>query len=151
MTSHTIAAGSTGVFGSLGAGGIALALLTFLILGVRGKGRIALGGTAATVVAFLFGTACHTAGELWSHPERFTAQGLTGLGVGTGAGVFGDVQIGAVALILLIVMLAAPLTGKLGAIVGIIAGFVWPAAGDGSIWAAPVQLGGAALMMIGGA
>jgi len=123
----------------------------FLVLGVKGKGRVKLRDNPAMVVAFLAGTAFHAAGQVWAHPERITAQGLTGLGVGGGGGPFGDVQIGAVALILLIIMLCAPMTPMFGAALGLIAAFVWPAAGSAAIWAVPSELGAAGLMMIGGA
>lgn len=137
------------IFGGLGAGGLALALTVLLVLGVKGKGRVSLKDNPAMVVGFLSSTAFHAAGQVWSHPERITAQGLTGLGVGSGGGPFGNVGIGAVALIILIVMLCAPLSPAFGAGLGLIAGFVWPAAGAASIWAVPSELGAAGLMMIG--
>ncbi|CAM5366289.1 hypothetical protein SCALM49S_04551 [Streptomyces californicus] len=56
----------------------------------------------------------------------------------------------AVALLLLIIMLAAPLGAKSAAVVALIAAFVWPATGDGTIWAIPGQLAAAALMSVGG-
>lgn len=141
---------SGAVFGVLGSGGIALALTVLLVLGVMGKRKIKFGPTGALICAFLAGTAYVAAGKIWANPGKVTEQGLTGLGVGAGTGPFGDVGVGAVALILLIIMIAAPLTAFGGAIVGMIASFVWPAAGDGSIFAAPVQFAAAVLMMTGG-
>ncbi|MCL6733313.1 hypothetical protein [Streptomyces neyagawaensis] len=141
---------SGAVFGALGSGGIALALTALLVLGVMGKGKVKFQTRGATVTAFLAGTAYIAAGKIWANPGKVTEQGLTGLGVGTGNGPFGDVGIGAIALILLIVLIAAPLTPFGAAVTAMIASFVWPAAGDGSIWAMPVQLGAAILMMAGG-
>ncbi|MFJ8844326.1 hypothetical protein ACIRFF_15640 [Streptomyces cyaneofuscatus] len=147
---HVIAAPSSGgaVLGSLGAGGIALALTLLLVLGVRGRGRIRFGAGKAGICAFLAGTSYFAAGKIWADAERVVDQGLTGLGVGTN-GPFGEVGIGAAALILLIIMLAAPLNAVRAAVVALLAAFVWPAAGDGSLWAVPCQLGAAALMMLG--
>ncbi|MEU5284141.1 hypothetical protein AB0G97_08990 [Streptomyces sp. NPDC020755] len=146
-----IAAPTSGgaVLGSLGGGGIALALTVLLILGVRGGGRIKLDTGKAGVVAFLAGTSYVAAGKIWENAEKVVAQGLTGFGVGSD-GPFGHVGIGAVALILLIIMLAAPLGAKSAATVAMIAAFVWPATGDGTIWAIPGQLAAATLMSFGG-
>ena len=146
-----LAAPAGAIFGGLGAGGLALALAVLLVLGVRGKGKVKLKDNPAMIVAFLAATAFSAAGELWANPERFVGQGLMGLGVGQGAdGPFGDVRLGAVALILLIVMLCALMNPVFGATLGFIAGIVWPATGDGTIWAIPSELAQAALMMLGG-
>ncbi|MFD8075832.1 hypothetical protein ACFV3E_24645 [Streptomyces sp. NPDC059718] len=148
---HTLAASANGAaFGALGAGGIALASTFALVLGVRGKGRVKLKENPAVIVGFLAGTAFIAAGNLFAKPQQFTAQGLTGLGVGTGGdGIFGNVGVGAVCLILLILMLMAKLTPAYGAILGIIAACVWPTAGDGTIWAAPTEMAAGVLMMLG--
>lgn len=140
---------SGAVFGVLGSGGIALASTVFLVLGILGKGKVKLGPRGAGIVAFLAGTAYIAAGQIWDNPGRITEQGLTGLGVGTGSGPFGSVGIGAVSLILLIIMITAPLTPFGSAVVCMIAAFVWPAAGEGTVWAAPVQFAAALLMMVG--
>ncbi|MFE5853558.1 hypothetical protein ACFQ61_10140 [Streptomyces sp. NPDC056500] len=147
---HTAAPATGAIFGGLGAGGLALALAVLLVLGVQGKGRVKLKDNPAMICAFIAGTSFAAAGQIWTHPERIVTQGLTGLGVGTGTGTFGDVKIGAIALILLILMLCAPMAPKFGAALGLIAAVVWPATGTGTIWAAPVELAAAALMMVGG-
>lgn len=137
------------VFGALGTGGIALAATVFLVLGVRGQGRVKLKDNPALISAFIAGTAFTAAGDIWLNPSKITAQGLTGIGVGTGGGPFGDIGLGAVGLILLIVMLTAKMTPLFGAALGLIASFVWPATGDGTIWAIPAELAAAVLMMVG--
>jgi hypothetical protein len=141
---------SGAVFGVLGNGGIAICATALLVFGVMGKGKIKFEVRGSLITAFLAGTAYVAAGKIWADPGRITEQGLTGLGVGSGDGPFGDVGIGAVALLLLIIMIAAPLNPASAAAVGMIASFVWPAAGDGSVWAAPVQFAAAVLMMVGG-
>lgn len=146
-----LAASETGAaFGALGAGGLALALTVLLILGVKGQGRVKLKENPALICAFIAGTAFSAAGKIWANPERITEQGLTGLGVGTGSGPFGDVGIGAVALVLLVLMLCWKLTPLRGAIIGLIAAVVWPLTGEATVWALPCQLASACLLMIGG-
>lgn len=146
-----LAAPSAGgaVFGAVGAGGLSLVLAVFLVLGVRGKGKVKLKDNPAIVFAFLAGTAFTAAGAIWANPEKFVAQGLSGLGVGSGTGAFGAVGMGAICLLLLVIMLTAPMTPVLGASLGFIAAFVFPAAGPGTIWGAPVELALAILAMAG--
>lgn len=139
------------IFGGLGTGGLALAVTVLLVLGVRGKGRVKLRESPAAYVGFLAGTAAAAAGDLWANPQQLVGQGLMGLGVGQGAdGPFGNVQLGAVALILLIIFLTASLTPTFGAALGVIAAFVWPSTGHGTLWAIPCELAQAALAMVGG-
>lgn len=147
-----LAASANGAaFGALGAGGIALALTVMLVLGVKGKGRIKLKENPALITGFLAGTSFIAAGQIWSNPQRITAQGLSGLGVGSGgASVFGNVGIGSIATILLILMLFAPMNPTTGAILGLVAACVWPTAGTTTIWAAPTELASGVLMMFGG-
>ncbi len=147
----TIAAPAGAIFGGLGTGGLALVVAAFLVLGVRGKGRVKLTGSPAAYVAFIAATAFSAAGQMWAHPERVVGQGLMGLGVGQGSGgPFGDVRLGAVALLLLVVFLTASVTPLFGASLGMIAGFVFPATGDGAVWVIPCELAKAALTMVGG-
>lgn len=137
-------------FGALGAGGLALAAATLLVFGVKGQGKVRLRENPAMICAFVAGTAFTAAGHIWANPERIVTQGLTGLGVGTDNGVFGSVGIGAVALILAILMLTWKLTPLRGAILALIAAVVWPATGDGTVWALPSELAAGVLMMVGG-
>lgn len=145
-----LAAADGAALGALGAGGLALALTVLLVLGVKGKGKVKLKDNPAMICGFVAATAFSAAGAIWSRPEQITSQGLTGLGVGTGAGPFGNVGLGAVSLVLLFVMMCWEITPLRGAILGILAGIVWPAAGDGTVWAIPSELGAAVLMMVGG-
>lgn len=146
-----LAASANGAaFGALGAGGVALALTVFLIFGVKGQGKVKLKENPALICAFIAGTAFSAAGQIWVNPGRITRQGLTGLGVGTGSGPFGNVGMGAVALILLALMLCWKLNPLRGAILGLIASIVWPLAGTATVWALPCDLASAALMMMGG-
>lgn len=144
-----IAASTTPAFGAIGVGGVALALATFLVLGVRGEGKVKLRAQPAMYWAFIAATAFAAAGHIWANPDQIVRQGLTGLGTG-GNGPFGNVGMAGWALLLLVLMLTLPLTPARGAILGLIAGIVWPAAGDGTVWAVPTELAAGLLMMVGG-
>jgi hypothetical protein len=144
-------AGATaGALGALGAGGLSLLLTVFLVLGVKGKGKVKLKDNPAVICGFLATTAFASAGKIWANPERIASQGLTGLGVGSGDGPFGNVGMGAIASLLLILILCWEMSPLRGAILGLIAGIIWPAAGTDTVWAIPAELGAAVLMMVGG-
>jgi hypothetical protein len=146
----TTLAASGSIFGHLGTGGLALAIALLLFFGVRGKGRVKLTASPAAYVAFLAATAASAAGRTWAKPEQVVGQGLSGLGVGQGAdGPFGDVGLGAVALILLIIFLTASVTPVFGAVLGAIAGFVFPATGTGAVWAIPSDVAASLLASFG--
>ncbi|MFB6948912.1 hypothetical protein ACFCXP_04685 [Streptomyces niveus] len=149
---YVIAAPNSGgaVLGFMGSGGLALCLTVLLVFGVMGKGRIKLNTGRAGTVAFLAGSSFTAAGKIWASPQQVVEQGWTGLGVGGAAGPFGEIGIGAACTLLLILMLAAPLNPVRASVLGIVAAFTWPTAGDGAIWAAPSQFVAAVFMMIGG-
>ncbi|WP_432124043.1 hypothetical protein [Streptomyces sp. C10-9-1] len=150
-TTVTVAAPAGALLGALGTGGVALVLAVMLVLGVRGRGRLKLNDNPAAITAFLAATAFSAAGKLWASPEQFVGQGLSGLGVGQGPnGPFGNVGLAAVATLILIVFLFATMTPLFGAVLGFIAGVIWPAVGPGTIWAIPAELAAAVLTMVGG-
>lgn len=136
-------------FGSVGAGAVAICLTIALIGGVIGRGKIKLKTWQAGVVAIAAGSSYTAAGKIWTHAETVVQQGWTGFGVGNSNGAFGDIQIGGASLILAAVMLFLPLNPARAAVVGLIAAFTWPAAGDGSIWAVPGQFTAAVFTMFG--
>lgn len=144
-----LAAPDTGaaVFGSIGAGGLALALTVLLVLGCRGRGKIRLETGKAKLVGFAAGTAYMAAGAVWANPEKFTQQSLAGLGVGQSGGPFGTIGMGAIALLLLIIMYFAPLKPGRAGILCILAAIVWATAGG--LWALPGDLVGTAFVALG--
>ncbi|MFJ5217208.1 hypothetical protein ACIP98_21100 [Streptomyces sp. NPDC088354] len=144
-----IASANNAAFGALGAGGLALCMAVFLILAVRGKGRVKLTHNPALIFGFLAGTAFNAAGQMWANPQQLTEQGLQGIGVGGGHHPFGNVTVGAASLLLLIIMLCAKITPLFGAILGIASACVWPLAGTDTIWNVPVDLAAGVLMMFG--
>ncbi|MFD4000866.1 hypothetical protein [Streptomyces rubiginosohelvolus] len=146
---HIAAAASGGTFDYVGAGGLALIATAILIFGVIGKGSRKLNTLWAGIVAFVAGSAYIAAGKIWASPQQVVEQGWTGIGVGGGAGPFGDVGIGAACGLLVVIMVFAPLNPARSAVLSLIAAFTWPMAGTGSIWAVPNQFFAALSMMIG--
>ncbi len=97
----TLAAAPTGIdhiLGSLGTGGLALVLTVALILGVRGHGKHRLSHVQAGVIGFLAGTLYLSAGQIWAFAGNLTDSLATTV-AGPG-GPFGDVGLGAAALVL---------------------------------------------------
>lgn len=146
---HIAAAASGGTFDYVGAGGLALITTAILIFGVIGKGSRKLNTLWAGIVAFVAGSAYIAAGKIWASPQQVVEQGWTGIGVGGGAGPFGDVGIGAACGLLVVIMVFAPLNPARSAVLSLVAAFTWPMAGTGSIWAVPGQFFAALSMMVG--
>ncbi|WP_189846098.1 hypothetical protein [Streptomyces rubiginosohelvolus] len=146
---HIAAAASGGTFDYVGAGGLALVTTAILVFGVIGKGSRKLNTLWAGIVAFVAGSAYIAAGKIWASPQQVVEQGWTGIGVGGGAGPFGDVGIGAACALLVVIMVFAPLNPARAAVLSLVAAFTWPMAGTGSIWAVPGQFFAALSMMIG--
>ncbi|MEV6477637.1 hypothetical protein [Streptomyces sp. NPDC051657] len=146
---YLAAPASGGTFDYVGAGGLALIATAVLIFGVIGKGSRKLNILWAGIVAFVAGSAYIAAGKIWASPQQVVEQGWTGIGVGGGAGPFGDVGIGAACGLLVVIMVFAPLNPARSAVLSLIAAFTWPMAGTGSIWAVPNQFFAALSMMVG--
>ncbi|MBM9621014.1 hypothetical protein [Streptomyces zhihengii] len=77
MTTVTLAVDAA-VFGTVGAGGVALVLSLALVLGVRGGGRVKLTASPATYLAFVASTSFAAAGQMWTQPEQL-AHAVIGL------------------------------------------------------------------------
>ncbi|MGE7437967.1 hypothetical protein [Kitasatospora sp. NPDC001175] len=86
------------ILGSLGTGGAALGATTYLILGCRSKGRIKLSDDAASITGFVAGTLYASAASFWTAPKTITDSVVASV---SGAdGPFGNVGLGAVAVVL---------------------------------------------------
>ncbi|MFD4241841.1 hypothetical protein ACFWP3_09615 [Streptomyces sp. NPDC058525] len=141
---HTLAApaalGTGGkLLGSLGAGSVAIALLVYLIFGVKGKGDAKIKSwRKAFGIAFLFASACVSAGQMWTIVPDVggttggaLADGLTGAGLG-------DVKIAGIALICTVLIMVIPMKPAGGAWAGVLMSGLFTAAG--AIWALPPTL-----------
>ncbi|MFJ5954176.1 hypothetical protein [Streptomyces noursei] len=127
----TLAAGefSTGhVLGSIGAGGAALAATVFLFLGVKGKHRIKLSADQAAIVGLVAGTLYAAAASVWSAPGNITK----GLAASIQNGIAGNVGMGAIAAVMVLVVYGCKLKPRTAACFGIAAASIFAAAGG--IW-----------------
>jgi hypothetical protein len=119
------------ILGTVGAGGAALAVTVFLILGIRGKGRHRLTHEQAGLLGFIAGTLYSVAGQFWTAPGQLTTS-IAGSIVGP-AGVFGDAGQGAVALVITAWFFLGKPRPLKGGIQGIAAATIFGTAGG--IWA----------------
>ncbi len=119
------------ILGSLGTGGAALVVTVLLILGVKGRGNHKLSHEAAGAIGFIAGTLYLAAGQIWAFAGSMTTS-VTSIVSGP-KGMFGDVGLGAVALVLFAWWwLGKPRPGK-AALLGVMSGSLFAAAGG--IWA----------------
>ncbi|MFD3517728.1 hypothetical protein [Streptomyces sp. NPDC058657] len=130
----TLAAGpGATVIGSLGTGGIALVLFTALVLGTSKKSKIKMSQTVALTLALCTGTMLIAAGQIWGIPHNFTKGALDAAKIGTGSGPLGDVQPGAIAIVLVLIAYMVTLSPRASAVTGIVMATVF--GGAGGAWA----------------
>ncbi|MFF7021965.1 hypothetical protein ACFY97_13220 [Streptomyces klenkii] len=131
----TLAATSTGaeILGSLGTGGVAGVLTTALILGTRDKAEHRFSKVQAVTCGLVAGTALTAAGHVWGMPSDLTLGALHALHVGNGSGPLGDVEPGAVALVLVLIAYLVKLKPRTAGINGLAMATVFANAGGG--WA----------------
>ncbi|MFI2078483.1 hypothetical protein [Streptomyces triculaminicus] len=131
----TLAAAGTGaqVLGTLGTGGIALALATTLVLGTRDKSEHGLNKGQAVTCGLAAGTTFTAAGHIWEMPNDLTLGALHALKIGEGSGPLGDVQPGAVALVLVLIAYLVRLKPRAAGVNGLAMATVFANAGGG--WA----------------
>ncbi|MGV4930292.1 hypothetical protein [Streptomyces sp. HJ7] len=116
------------ILGTIGAGGAAVAMTAFLVLSVRGKHRLKLSADQAAIAGLIAGTLYATAAGVWSAPGNIT-KGLAGA---FQHGIAGNVGMGAVAVVLVLVVYGCKLRPRTAALYGIAAASIFGAAGG--IW-----------------
>jgi hypothetical protein len=137
------------LFGAFGSGGVCLAIAVWVIIGHRGKGKLAEKHedrhTAWWMI--LFGIFAAGAGQAFSAPGKvgdaithaFTSQ----------SGAFGTVGVGAVALILTLILFGTKPRPILDSILGATVPSVYAAAGG--LWALPLTVVGSVIKSLVGA
>ncbi|WP_030262058.1 hypothetical protein [Streptomyces violens] len=113
------------VLGSLGASGAALAATVFLVLGVKGKHKIKLDADQAAIVGLIAGTLYATAASVWSTPGSIAK----GMAAAVQSGIGGNVGMGAIALVIVLVIYGMKLKPRTAALFGIAAASIFAAAG----------------------
>lgn len=131
------------ILGSVGSGGLALALTGVLISGIRdpkgsggkaGKIRRRLTSTQATVLGVAAGTCYAAAGSIWTASGDLSAA-LAGIFT---SGAFGTAGLGAVSALLAGLMYFREMRPGAAAVTGVLAAGVWAQAGG--IWGLPEAL-----------
>ncbi|MFJ3587514.1 hypothetical protein ACIQUY_29340 [Streptomyces sp. NPDC090231] len=134
MTTTLAASGSASFFGGLGTGGIALVLTVLLVLGTRKKDtETTFSKGQALTIGLAAGVVWAGAGIVWGMPNDVVLQGLQSLGVGRADGPLGNVQMPAIAWVLVIVAYIVKLAPRAAGVTGIIMATTFAAAGGG--WA----------------
>lgn len=116
------------VFGNLGIVGLAVALTTILIVGIKGGGKLRpLGWWPCLILGMLAGSAYAAAGGLFGIVPELVNEGISLI-----QGMIPGVGMGAIALTVALVIFYKKLTTRQVAICGIV--FWYVAAGAGGIW-----------------
>ncbi|MEU7154721.1 hypothetical protein AB0B15_42985 [Streptomyces sp. NPDC045456] len=115
------------ILGTLGAGGAALAITVYLVVGTKGAHKIKLNADQAAVVGLIAGTLYGAAASVWSAPGDVAK----GLAAAVQGGV-GNVGMGAIALVIVLIVYGKKLKTRTAALMGIAAATIFAAAGG--IW-----------------
>lgn len=127
----TLAAGTgAAILGGIGTGGIALVLFTALVLGTRSKGaKVTLKQGVALFLGLATGTVLVGAGTIGGLPDDLTKGAMDAAKIGTGGGPLGDVQPGAIAIVLVLIAYMVNLKPRTAGVTGIIMSTVFATAG----------------------
>lgn len=127
----TLAAGTGAtILGGLGTGGLAFALFTALILGTRSKGaKVTFKQGVALFLGLATGTVLIAAAGIWGLPDDLTRGAMDAAKIGSGGGPLGDVQPGAVAIVLVLVAYMVNLKPRTAGVTGLAMASVFATAG----------------------
>ncbi|WP_441251474.1 hypothetical protein [Kitasatospora sp. McL0602] len=136
------------MFGAFGSGGVCLAIAVWIVIGHRGKGKLAAKHedhhTAWWMI--IFGIFAAGAGQAFSAPATVGAA-LTH--TATQSAAFGNVGVGAVAAVLTIVLFGTKPRPLLDSVLGATVPSVYAAAGG--LWALPLTVVGSVIKSLVGA
>jgi hypothetical protein len=120
---------STQLLGSIGLGGLALVLALSLVLGTRERSEHQFGKGLSLTVGLAAGIAFMGAGQVWDLPDDLALTALDAAGVGSGAGPFGDVGMGAISILTVLVAYLVRLKPRSAGVLGIAMASVFTNAG----------------------
>ncbi|MYT60631.1 hypothetical protein GTW29_28615 [Streptomyces sp. SID7834] len=130
MTTTLAAGGSATFFAGLGTGGVALVLTVALVLGTRKKGaETTFSKGLALTLGLAAGVVWAGAGIVWGMPDDVVLTALQALGVGRADGPFGNVQMPAIAWVLVLIAYLVKLAPRAAGVTGIIMATTFSAAG----------------------
>lgn len=130
MTTLAAGTGAT-ILGGLGTGGVALVLTTALVLGTRTAAEKTFKKSVALFIGLAAGTVWMGAGQVWGMPDDLVLNALKSAGVGSGDGPLGDVEMTAIAVVLVLVAYLWKLKPRTAGVTGIIMATVFASAGGG--------------------
>lgn len=130
------------LFGAFGSGGVCLAIAVWIIIGQKGKGKLAEKHETEHIAYWmiLFGICSAGAGQAFSAPATVGAAFTHAV---TQSAAFGNVGVGAVALILTIVLFGTKPRPLMDAVLGSTVPSVYAAAGG--LWALPLTVVGSVI------
>ncbi|MFD3980777.1 hypothetical protein ACFWR6_19520 [Streptomyces griseus] len=130
MTTTLAAGGATSFFAGLGTGGVALVLTVALVLGTRKKGaETTFSKGLALTLGLAAGVVWAGAGIVWGMPNDVVLSALQALGVGRADGPLGNVQMPAIAWVLVLIAYLVRLKPRSAGVTGIIMASVFGFAG----------------------
>ncbi|ESU46488.1 hypothetical protein K7395_24815 [Streptomyces filamentosus] len=133
MTTNLAAdGGATTFFAGLGTGGVALVLTVALVLGTRKKGAGAettFSKGLALTLGLAAGVVWAGAGIVWGMPDDVVLSALQALGVGRADGPLGNVQMPAIAWVLVLIAYLVKLKPRSAGVTGVIMASVFSVAG----------------------
>lgn len=127
---NTLAAATgTQMLGTIGLGGLAVALATALILGTRHGSKHTFRQNLALTIGLAAGTVWTGAGQIWGMPGDLTFTMLSAIGVGDGHGVLGNVGMGAIAIVCVLIAYLVTLKPRAAGVLGVVMASVFATAG----------------------
>lgn len=126
---YLAAAAGTRMLGTIGLGGLAVALATALILGTRHGAKHTFRQGLALTVGLAAGTVWTGAGQIWGMPGDLTFTMLSAIGVGDGHGVLGNVGMGAIAIVCVLIAYLVTLKPRAAGVLGVVMASVFATAG----------------------
>lgn len=128
-----LAATGSQMLGSIGLGGAALLLVTALILTTKANARHRANQTVAMCLGIAAGMAFMGAGQVWDVPNDLVLTGLDAAGVGAANGPLGEVGMGAVSGLCVLIAWLSPLKPRTAGVLGIAMASIFTNAGG--VWA----------------
>lgn len=124
----TLAAASTGgqILGSIGTAGVGAILAVWFVLGTRSGSKHPLKQGVALTMCLVAGTVWMATGQIWGIPNDLIAPLITGL---TDAKVVGDVGLGAVSIILVLIAYLVSMPARLAGYLGLVMASTFSLAG----------------------
>lgn len=128
-----LAATGSQMLGSIGLGGAALVLITALILSTKSDAKHKASQAVAATLGIAAGMAFMGAGQIWDVPNDFVLTALGAAGVGAADGPAGEIGMGAISIVTVLVLYFVSLKPRAAGVLGVAMASIFTNAGG--IWA----------------